>query len=82
MFGMDSYSSARNHVDKEGAGAFRKVVNIPNSRSMFLLNLVRLGVAISNRIFKTWFAWRADSDGSFTLAFAPLEDYDDKERVA
>ena len=82
MFYMDSYNSAHSHVDKEGAGAFRKVVNIPNSRSMFLLHLVRFGVTVSNRIFSTWFAWRAESDGSFTLAFTPLEDYDDKERVA
>jgi len=82
MFGMDSYRSALNHVDKEGAGAFRKVVYIPNSRSMFLLNLVRFGAAVSNRFFSTWFAWHKESDGSFTLAFTPLEDHDDKEQVA
>ena len=49
---------------------------------MLYTNLVRFGVTVSDRVFSTWLTWRAESDGSFILAFAPLEDYDNKERVA
>jgi len=51
------------------------VVNIPNSRSMFYVNMVRLGLGVSDRVFSTWFAWLQEPDGSFLLAFAPHDEY-------
>ena len=81
FFCLDSYESTLNHVKKEGKGAFRKVVMIPESHSMLQTSVVRFGVSVSNRLFSAWFAWRAEPDGSYVIAFAPLEEYADTSRV-
>ena len=84
MFCQDNYESARNHVKKEGKGTLRKVVTVPNSRTMLVAAFVRLspyGIAVSNRVACTRFSWRREPDDSFVIAFAPLDEYEDKERV-
>jgi len=84
MFCQDNYKSAYNHVKKEGKVTLRKVVTVPNSRTVLVTAVVRLspyGVAVSNRVVCTLFSWRREPDDSFVIAFAPLDEYEDKERV-
>ena len=53
-----SYESIHNQIDEEGADALYKVIDVPNTRTMFAVNVVRLGFGVSDRVFKTRFAWR------------------------
>jgi len=71
---LDSFAQGRKHVKEEGSDALFSVVRVPNSRSMLYVNLVRIGM-VSDRVFATWFSWRQEEDGSFVMAWAPLEDY-------
>ena len=83
MFCQDSYASAHQHIKQHNdQNTLGKAISIPNSRSLLLVFLVRLGLAVSDRVVATWFAWREEADGSYVLAFAPIEEYADKERVA
>ena len=77
----DNYEAIHEHIAADGAGAFRIVINVSDFRSMVYVNMVLFGVGVSNRIFSTLFAWREEADGAYVLAFAPLEDWADKERV-
>ena len=72
---LSSYRTMQNHIKSEGAAALWRVVDVPNSRSLFYVNMVRLGLGVSHRVFGTWFSWREEADGSFLLAFAPLDEY-------
>jgi len=74
-FCIDDYDSVQNHTAKEGPNALRIAAAIPNSHSILLVNVVKFGLAISDRVFSTAFCWREEADGSFILAFAPLTDY-------
>ena len=66
------------HFEKEGADSLYRAVYYPNSRSMLLVNLVRLPSPVSNRVFATWFTWRKEPDGSFVMAFAPMDGFADQ----
>ena len=46
---------------------------LPDSHEMLYIYLVQLGVGVSNRVFCTWFVWRAEPDGSYILAFKPAD---------
>jgi len=69
---VGSYLSLHDHVRHEGPDALRKFIAIPDSHSVILANVVRLGIAVSDRLFVTRFVWQAEPDGSFLIAFAPL----------
>ena len=65
----------RRYVEETGPDALRKVVLIPDSHSMLIVNLLRLPSPVSNRVFATWLTWRKEPDNTFILAWAPMEDY-------
>jgi len=75
MWCLNSHESMKNYVEKQGPDALRKVVRIEDSHSMIYVNLVRLGMGVSDRVFATWFTWRKEPDNSFLVAWTPLEDY-------
>ena len=75
---LDSYEFRMDYTKRSGSDALRKVVHIPNSHSMLVVNFVRFPSPFSNRVFATWFTWRKEPDGSFLMAFAPVEDYADQ----
>jgi len=60
---LTSYSAAATHAAGEGPGAFRKAMHIPISHSIIFMNLVKLNYGVSDRLFATWFTWRAEVDG-------------------
>ena len=74
---LNSHGAKREYSDYYGSNnALRRVIHIrPNSHSMIYVNLVPLGMAISDRVFATWFCWRKEPDNSFVITWTPLEDY-------
>jgi len=42
---------------------------------MLKVNIVNLGLAVSVRVYSTWFVWCQERDESFIIAFAPMGDY-------
>ena len=75
---LNSYENKKSHVERQGADALREVAQTKDSHSMLSVVLVRFPNPVSNRVFATWFTWRKEPDDSFTIAFAPLEDFEDK----
>jgi len=75
LWNQRSYDHMNHNADKEGADALNKFVFPPDSHSMLRVNIVNLGLAVSARVFSTWFVWRQEPDKSFTMAFAPLSSY-------
>jgi len=75
LWNQHSYDHMNRHFEKEGADTLNKVVFPPDSHSMLRVFTVSFGLAVSARVFSTWFVWRQDPDESFTMAFAPMGDY-------
>ena len=75
LWNQHSYEHRIRHVEKERLGALGKVVFPPDSHSMLGAFVVNFGMAVSTRVFSTWFTWRQERDKSFTIAFAPMGDY-------
>jgi len=75
QWNLSSYARERQHFRRESKGALFQVTNVENSHSMLYANRFSMGLAISSRVFKTWFTWRRDEDGSFVIAYAPLEKF-------
>ena len=81
IWNQQSYEHINYTAAEEGAAALRKVIFIPNSRSMLYVNLVNLGMAMQPRVFATWMAWERHEDGSFTLGFTNMEDLKQREQL-
>jgi len=47
-----------------------------------LANLVRLDGVLASRVFTLTFSWRQEDDGSFLIAWAPVEEHPSPERLA
>jgi len=75
LWNLHSHEHRNRNADKEGADALYKVVFPPNSHSMLRMNIASFGLAVSARVFSTWFVWRQERDKSFIVAFAPMGDY-------
>jgi len=74
LWNLHSFEHMNRHAEREGQGALNKVVFPPESHSMLRANIVNFGLAVSARLFSTWFVWRQEPDKSFTVAFAPTSD--------
>ena len=74
LWNLGSFEHMNRHAEREGQGALNKVVFPPESHSMLRANIVNFGLAVSARLFSTWFVWRQEPDKSFTVAFAPTSD--------
>jgi len=72
---LNSYEQLDRHVMSEGEGALRRVLPVPDSHSQFYMNVVRVGMGISDRLFCTWWSWCQEEDGSYVIAFAPASEY-------
>ena len=75
LWALDNYDKAIEHVKREGPSALSKCLVISDSHSIIYINLVHLGLGVSDRIFATMFSWREEPDGSYVFAFAPVEEY-------
>jgi len=75
IWNQHSYEQMNRHADKEGAGALNKIVFPPDSHSMLRALVLNFGLAVSARVFSTWYVWRQERDKSFAVAFAPMSDY-------
>jgi len=71
LWNLHSFEHMNRHAEREGQGALNKVVFPPESHSMLRATIVNFGLAVSSRLFSTWFVWRQERDKSFTVAFAP-----------
>jgi hypothetical protein len=78
---LDTNERINAHIKKNGAKLLRKVVHIPDSRSMLYTNVVPLSLGLADRVFSTWFAWEEDESGGFAWAFAAAERCSDKVHV-
>jgi len=79
---LASYEHVEGHVKKQGTGALREVIYESSSHTMLFVNLVRLGGVLAARVLSTSFSWREEDDGSFLVAWAPVEELSSPERVA
>jgi len=79
---VTSYENVERFVKKEGTSALRKLTDEEDSRTMLIVHLVRLGGVLADRIFASKFSWRKEDDGSFLIAWAPVEEDSSPERVA
>jgi len=77
-----SYEHVEGYIKQQGAGALRKVIYEDDSHTMLYVNFIRLGGVLASRIFATTFSWREEDDGSFFVAWAPVEEHSSPERVA
>ena len=75
LWNQHSYEHVNRHAAKEGIDAPNNIVFSPDSHSMLRAFVLNFGMAISSRVFSTWFVWRQEPDKSFTVAFAPMGDY-------
>jgi hypothetical protein len=63
------------YADEEGSGGFRKIIEVPESRSTLYCALTSFGFGLDDRILPLWLAWEQQKDGGFLLAFAPMEKF-------
>ena len=49
-------------VEREGPDSLNKVFLVPDSHSMLMAFVVNFELALSKRVFSTWFVWRQESD--------------------
>ena len=75
LWNQHSHENTARNVAQEGPDALRKVVFVPDSRSMLNAFIVTFGLGVSSRIFTTWFVWSQQPDKSFIIAFAPMTDF-------
>jgi len=81
LYTLDAHERIDQHITLNGL-KFRKIIR-PKGRphSLFFVELMSLGMGVSDRIMGTWFTWRKEADGTFFLAFSPYTDYDDPTEV-
>jgi len=79
---LASYEHDEGYTKYQGPGALRKVIYEDDSHTMLFVNLVRFGGVLASRVFATSFSWREEDDGSFLIAWAPVEEHFPPERVA
>ena len=78
LWNQDTYEHVRRSAEAEGITALNKIVHVADSHSMLLAFTVSFGLGVSPRVFATWMAWRKEDDGSFTIAFTPMEEYNEQ----
>ena len=71
---MSSYERIESNDKFQGLGALRKVIDEDSSHTLIFVNLVRLGGVLADRVFASTFSWRQEDDGSFLIAWAPVEE--------
>jgi hypothetical protein len=61
-------------------GALRKMLLVPNSHSSLYVYLMPLRLKnVHDRVFSNWFCWTKMEDGSFVIAFAPIDEHPNKD---
>ena len=74
---LASYEHVEGHVKSQGQGTLRKVIYENDSHAMLFVVLVRVGGVLADRVLVTSFTWREEDDGSFLIAWAPVEEVSD-----
>ena len=68
------YGRVESNAGEQAPSDLRKVIHENDSRTMIFMNLFRLGGVLASRVFATTFSWREEDDGSFLIAWAPVEE--------
>ena len=77
-----SYESINIHIAREGAGALRRIIpDLQSPRSMFVVNIVRLGFGLTDRVFASWLVWSEVEPGVFVVAFTEVKRHWDGGQV-
>ena len=61
------------NAEAEGVTALNHIIQVADSHSALMAFTVSLGMGLTPRVFSTWMTWRKEDDGSFTIAFKPME---------
>jgi len=70
---FEAYEHIQRSEKDEYKNVFRRIVEVPSSRSVLLAQLKNMH-GMADRVFALWFTWRKEDDGSYVIAFAPVED--------
>ncbi|GMI20434.1 hypothetical protein TeGR_g7621 [Tetraparma gracilis] len=71
-----SYTPKRNlEYERKNGNLLAMELDVPGTRSKFMVTSVKMPGAISNRIFAAWWTWAKEQNGDLVAAFTPHEDF-------
>jgi hypothetical protein len=73
---MDAPGRFKQHIDNFGVDLTRLIIPVNGTHSLIYANNLRVGIGIDERIFASWFVWCRETDGSYVVAWAPVEECD------
>ena len=59
--------------EKSNGKLLKMELDVPGTRSKFMVASKKMPGAISNRVFANWWAWAKEQDGDLVAAFTPHE---------
>ena len=69
-----SCTHERNLQHVRNAGNLLKMeLDVPGTRSKFMVTSMKMPGAISNRVFANWWTWAMEQNGNLIAAFSSLE---------
>ncbi|GMI42593.1 hypothetical protein TeGR_g11447 [Tetraparma gracilis] len=61
--------------EKKNGNLLKMELDVPGTRSKFMVGSRKMLGAISNRVFASWWTWAKDQNGDLIAAFTPHEDF-------
>ncbi|GMI22418.1 hypothetical protein TeGR_g13348, partial [Tetraparma gracilis] len=61
--------------ERNNGNLLRMELDVPGTRSKFMMTSMKMPGAISNRVFANWWTWAKEKNGDLVAAFTPHEDY-------
>ena len=77
-----SNARIRHHLEKSDTSSVRKVYDWADTHSQVVVNMLSFPLGFEDRIFTTWYAWEFRADGTYVLAFAPMKEMGNTEKIA
>jgi hypothetical protein len=77
LINFETYERTKRYNEHGGQGAFREVIELPNSHSLMYSSLTTIGPGVAERIQVSWMVWSRESNGELVLAFTRIENHPD-----
>ncbi|GMI27852.1 hypothetical protein TeGR_g10416 [Tetraparma gracilis] len=61
--------------ERKNGNLLKTELDVPGTRSKFIVVSMKMPRAISNRVFANWWTWAKEQNGDLIAAFTPHEDY-------